>query len=234
MPGVEEELASAPPDVTATPWRRVGVLVVARQPVARAGLRSLLAGREDVYAIGQAASIDDAVDLAQRLNPDAAMTSWGAGELDEVLALARGLQPIGTPLLLLSDAPEPREVADLVQGAGARGVIMADASPEEIAGALHAISEGLFVLDPPIAALLARQRPVATPADGDPGEALSEREREVVELLALGLPNKTIARRLGISEHTVKFHVGSILGKLGAASRTEAVTRAARRGLIAL
>jgi DNA-binding NarL/FixJ family response regulator len=234
MPTVEEELTSAPPDVAATPWRRVGVLVVARQPVARAGLRSLLAGREDVYAIGQAASVDDAVDLAQRLGPDAALTSWGLGELDEVLALARGLRPLGTPLLLLGDAPEPREVAELVQGAGARGMIMADASPDEIAAALHAISEGLFVLDPPLAALLASQGHLASRAEGDPGEPLSEREREVVELLALGLPNKTIARRLGISEHTVKFHVGSILAKLGAASRTEAVTRAARRGLIAL
>ncbi len=234
MASVDEDIAGTPPDATPTPWRRVGVLVVARQPVARAGLRSLLSGRDDVYAIGQAASVEDAIDLAQRLAPDAALGSWGLGELDEALALSRGLRPLGTPLLLLSDAPEARDVVELVQGAGVRGIILAEASPDEIAGALHAISEGLFVLDPPLAGLLVGHTPLATLAAADPGEPLSEREREVVELLALGLPNKAIARRLGISEHTVKFHVGSILAKLGAASRTEAVTRAARRGLIAL
>ena len=231
----EEELALAAPDDSAPPWRRIAVLVVARQPVARAGLRALLAGRADVYAVGQASSVEDALDLAQRLTPDAALTSWGPGELEEVVARARGLHPLGTPLLLLCDPPDPHELPLLVGGdAGVRGLILAEASPDEIAGALHAVSEGLFVLDPPFAAMLAAQSSHLTTDDGGPIEALSEREREVVELLALGLPNKTIARRLGISEHTVKFHVGSILAKLGAASRTEAVTRAARRGLIAL
>jgi DNA-binding NarL/FixJ family response regulator len=231
---MEEESGGSPTIAEVTPWRRIGVLVVARQPVARAGLRALLAGRPEVYAVGQAGSVDDAVDLAQRLAPDAAMASWSPGELDDVLALARGLRPIGTPLLLLGDAPDPHELAVAIADGGVRGVILAEASSEEIASALHAMSEGLLVLDPPFAALLAAQSMQVTSPGDEPGEPLSEREREVVELLALGLPNKTIARRLGISEHTVKFHVGSILAKLGAASRTEAVTRAARRGLIAL
>jgi DNA-binding NarL/FixJ family response regulator len=234
MVGVEEELRGTPPTATVTSWRRLGVLVVARQPVARAGLRALLAGRADVFAVGQAGSVDDALDLAQRLEPDAAMTSWGAGELEDALALAGGLHVLGTPLLLLSDAPDPRELGLAIGEAGARGVILAEASSDEIAAALLAITEGLLVLDPPLAALLVpRNAFTVSPPDAS-GEPLSDREREVVELLALGLPNKIIARRLGISEHTVKFHVGSILAKLGAASRTEAVTRAARRGLIAL
>jgi DNA-binding NarL/FixJ family response regulator len=234
MPDVDEDLVSTPSAAAVTPWRRVGVLVVARQPVARAGLRALLAGRSEVYAIGQAGSVEDAIDLAQRLTPDAAMASWGPGELEDVLALARGLRPLGTPLLLLGDVPDPHELALIIGDAGARGVILAEATPDEIASAVHAISEGLLVLDPPLAALLAAHSGYGAPREGETGEPLSDREREVVELLALGLPNKTIARRLGISEHTVKFHVGSILAKLGAASRTEAVTRAARRGLIAL
>jgi DNA-binding NarL/FixJ family response regulator len=234
MADVEEELTSPPSAPAEGPSRRVGVLVVARQPVARAGLRALLGGRAEVYAVGQAASVEDAIDLAQRLGPDAAMTSWGTGELEEVLALAAGLHPLGTPLVLLAEAPDPRELAVAIGDAGARGVLSAEASPDEIAIALQAVSEGLLVLDPPLAALLAAHSPYASSPVDEAGEPLSDREREVVELLALGLPNKTIARRLGISEHTVKFHVGSILAKLGAASRTEAVTRAARRGLIAL
>jgi DNA-binding NarL/FixJ family response regulator len=235
MPGVEEELTRVAADESGPPWRRIGVLVVARQPVARAGLRALLAGRADVIAVGQASSVDDGVDLAARLAPDAALTMWGGGELEDILALGRGLHPSGVPLLLLAEPPDPAEVALLLASdSGVRGIILAEASPDEIAGALHAISEGLFVLDSPIAAMLAAQSPHVAVEDGSPLDPLSERELEVVELLALGLPNKTIARRLGISEHTVKFHVGSILAKLGAASRTEAVTRAARRGLIAL
>src|SRR5688572_30229711 len=235
MPGVEEELIPGLTEEDSTPGRRVGVLVVARQPVARAGLRALLAGRADVHAVGQATSVEDALDLAQRLAPDAALSSWGGGELEDVLALARGLHPFGTPLLLLSELPEPGELPLLLAGdAGVRGIILAEASSDEIAAALHAVSEGLVVLDPPFLAMLAAQNAHVVIDDGAPVEALSERELEVVELLALGLPNKTIARRLNISEHTVKFHVGSILAKLGAASRTEAVTRAARRGLIAL
>ena len=73
-----------------------------------------------------------------------------------------------------------------------------------------------------------------SPAGAEGEEPLTEREREVLDLMALGLPNKTIAARLGISEHTVKFHVGSVMAKLGAASRTEAVTHAIRQGLLAL
>jgi zinc/manganese transport system substrate-binding protein len=98
--------------------------------------------------------------------------------------------------------------------------------------ALRAVAAGLVVLDPRAApALVAAAPRLATES---PAESLTARERDVLALVAQGLPNKTIAQRLAISEHTVKFHVGAILAKLGAASRTEAVRLAARRGLIAL
>jgi DNA-binding NarL/FixJ family response regulator len=118
--------------------------------------------------------------------------------------------------------------------AGVRGFLLSEAAGDEIAVALRAVSQGLLVLDP----LIARTLTIAPPSIGldelTQDEPLTERELEVLQLLALGLPNKTIATRLRISEHTVKFHVGSILAKLDASSRTEAVTRAARRGLLAL
>jgi len=110
-----------------------------------------------------------------------------------------------------------------------------DASAEEIASAIVAVSHGLFVYDP---AFLPSGTPESVPAFAPEmtaaAESLTEREREVLELVARGLPNKAIAHELGISEHTVKFHVSTILGKLGAAGRTEAVTLAVRRGLLAL
>jgi len=114
--------------------------------------------------------------------------------------------------------------------AEARGVLARDAPPERVVAAVRAALDGLMVLDPSLAGLL--QRPAA---DLDPPvETLTAREAEVLQLLAQGLTNRAVADRLGISEHTAKFHVNAILGKLGAQGRTDAVVRAARLGLIVL
>ena len=113
-------------------------------------------------------------------------------------------------------------------GAGARGVILRDASGPRLAAAVQAVAEGLIVLDAGAAESVLRPRP-AFPAAV---ETLTPREQEVLQLLAQGLSNKLIAARLGISDHTVKFHVNAILGKLGAQSRTEALAQAARLGLV--
>ena len=105
----------------------------------------------------------------------------------------------------------------------ARGVLPKDATPAQIVAAIEAVAAGLLVSHPDSAG-----------ASGSPGDALTARETEVLRMIADGAPNKNIAWKLGISEHTVKFHVSSIMAKLGAASRTEAVNLGARRGLITL
>jgi len=130
------------------------------------------------------------------------------------------------------------ELARLVTSDGLGfGALPRDAATEEIIAAVLAVSTGLTALDRSLAleALsgLARGRSEATTV-GEQEEPLTAREREVLQLLAQGIPNKQIAQRLSISEHTVKFHVSAIMTKLGAASRTEAVTTAARRGLLLL
>ena len=129
-------------------------------------------------------------------------------------------------------------MARLVTGAGlAFGALARDAGAEEITAAIAAVAGGLTVLDRQLAteALAAIERPrVAIEASPVSDEPLTAREREVLQLLAQGIPNKQIAQRLRISEHTVKFHVSAIMTKLGASSRTEAVTTAARRGLLLL
>ena len=123
---------------------------------------------------------------------------------------------------------------------GARAILRRDADPGQVAAALRALLRGLGVVDGAFAAALARPvgLPTLKPWDDrqtDPLiEELTPRELAVLRLVAEGLPNKTIAVKLGISEHTVKFHVNAILGKLGVASRTEAVVRATRLGLIFL
>jgi len=117
------------------------------------------------------------------------------------------------------------------------GVVPPDASTGQLQAAVSAVAQGLIVLSTTqVEHMLEQQRAIEFNAiDATlPGEALTTREREVLELLSQGLPNKLIARKLQISEHTVKFHVSSIYAKLGATSRTDAVSRGVRRGLITL
>lgn len=127
-------------------------------------------------------------------------------------------------LAVLADEGQAAEAL----AAGARGVVLRDAGAARLAAAVRAVAEGLMVLDAVAAESVLRPRPAA-PATV---EHLTPREQEVLQLLAQGLSNKLIAARLGISDHTVKFHVNAILGKLGAQSRTEAIAQAARLGLV--
>jgi DNA-binding NarL/FixJ family response regulator len=217
--------------VAARPLR---VLIVARQPIARAGLRGLLEDSPHLTLVGQGQSASDTtVALAER-TVDVVLSVWEGGHLDDALGLAALATGYGVPLVLMtSESAETRELAGALR-AGARGVLLLDAGAEDVEAALRAVVRGLLVVDP----LLGPAWPSVGMAELEEqdasGEPLTEREREVLALIALGLPNKSIAARLAISEHTVKFHVGSILAKLGAGSRTEAVTRAARRGWLAL
>ncbi len=135
---------------------------------------------------------------------------------------------LGHPVIAL--LPEESEAGD-AWSAGARALLLREASPESMVAALEAAAAGLAVFDPLLIPPLASPR--LEPSDRLT-EQLTPREREVLQLIARGQSNKEIARQLGISEHTVKFHVNSILGKLNAQSRTEAVVRATRLGLVFL
>jgi two-component system nitrate/nitrite response regulator NarL len=134
----------------------------------------------------------------------------------------------GPPALALVASEEAAEEA---LAAGALGVLFREVDALRLKAALVAVALGLAVLDEALAPRLLRQRSAAPAA---PAEHLTPRELEVLQLLAEGLSNKQIAGRLAISEHTAKFHVNSIVGKLGAQSRTDAAVRAARLGLILL
>jgi DNA-binding NarL/FixJ family response regulator len=223
-----------PSPIPAPPIR---VLVVARHPVARAGLRGLLGELGDANVVGVLSTPDDSAEVAEQLTADVVLAGYDRGDADAISDLAESLVTPGIPLVLFGDAPPPNELTAILR-AGARGFLLADAAAEDVGAALRAAARGLLVLTPVVARALPIMTPAAQPdlrVDELTGEQpLTDREREVLQLLSLGLPNKTIARRLGVSEHTVKFHVGSILAKLDVSSRTEAVTTAARRGLLAL
>ncbi len=209
----------------------IRLFIASDYPVVRAGLRAILAQSEDCRVVGEG-TLEEAESQAAALRPDVLLLELTGGEqgvTGHLRRLAAELPEVG--MLVLSDDPGEAAVRDALQ-AGARGYLPREASPEELLEAVLAVGQGLVVLHPTTARSLLRQPQPQPPAAA--GEPLTERELEVLQLLAQGLPSKTIASRLHISEHTAKFHVGSIMSKLGAASRTEAVTLAIRRGLIAL
>lgn len=213
------------------PPLRVGV--VARLPIARAGLTGLLAATPDVAIAGQASSAEDADRLIAEASPEIVLASWDPTDAAHLIELTRAVDAAGAALVLIGDAPTAEELAHLL-AAGLRGFLLSDATADDVRSALRSVARGFLVLDPLLGHQLGARQYRSPREELFLEEPLTGREHEVLELLALGLANKAIALRLQISDHTVKFHVASILGKLEAASRTEAVTRAIQRGLLAL
>jgi DNA-binding NarL/FixJ family response regulator len=200
----------------------VRILLVADDPLSRAGLAALLGGRDDVAVAGEVGADEAPRAAAER---GAAAAVWDLGPAGAA-APAFAALPATTPVVAVAAADA--QAAEAIR-AGARAVLFRGASADALAAAAVAAANGLAALD----ASLAREwlRP---PEAADAAEGLTTREREVLGLLAEGLGNRAIAARLGISEHTAKFHVNAILGKLGAESRSAAIVKAARLGLVAL
>ncbi|MBI5650156.1 MAG: response regulator transcription factor [Chloroflexi bacterium] len=190
------------------------VLIIAVDPLARAGLAALLANQRACAVVGQIAR-DEIAHAVETFRPDVIV---GAFERDD------DLREWGAPVIAL--VPDENAARD-AWSSGARGVLSRNASAEKITATIGAIAQGLAVFDPAFVLNIA-------PARAPLVEELTPRETQVLQLLAQGKSNKTIARELDISEHTVKFHVNAILGKLNAQSRTEAVVLATRLGLVML
>jgi len=216
----------APLQVTGAPYitslpKLVHTFVIAEDPLVRSGLVSLL-GLEPGFALtGQASTLDDP--LSGFANADILL--WDTGPQALSSAADGALLERMPTLALVRDAEAGLELLR----AGALGVLLRSAEGERLLSALRTAASGLSVLDPSLVRSLLSAR--AAPPDG---VLLTPREAEVLSLMAEGLSNKLIADRLKISEHTAKFHVNSILNKLDAETRTEAVVSAARRGLLML
>lgn len=209
------------------------VLVAAASSVVRAGLEAIVNAGPSLEVVGTESSLAALAAGTETTEPDVVLVALERGE-DFAPALPLGARSGLPALVLLADDPESVEAAEALRY-GARAVLPREAQAEEIIAAIEGVATGLVVLHPDIAAtLVTHLAPIGRPIPAGDGEALTPREIEVLGMLAEGAGNKIIARRLGISEHTVKFHVGSILGKLGASSRTEAVTLGVRQGLILL
>lgn len=193
------------------------VWVIAEDPVVKSAIETKLfatkgRGPGMQVALTEAAAHVAVLDLGPAIAPGA------PPKLDALVRLDRMKLPV---VVLVDNGAHARAAA----ARGARGVVRRMADPERVEAALGAVAAGLTVLDFALA-------PSQSETEGGP--PLTPREREVLELVATGASNRRIAKRLGISEHTAKFHVNGILVKLGASTRTEAVTIAARRGLLML
>jgi DNA-binding NarL/FixJ family response regulator len=203
------------------------VLVVSGDTLARGGLAMLLAAQPGVRVVRQAGPRDDLGASAGAVPAHAAVWDLGAGSKEGLDRIA-SLESAGVPVVVL--LADERRAAEAL-ATGARGALLREADGPRLADALRAVARGLVVLDESLAEAALR------PRGAGPGsllEPLTPREAEVLQLLAQGLHNKAIAERLRISEHTAKFHVTAILGKLGAESRTEAIVQAVRLGLVVL
>ncbi len=199
----------------------IRIWVQAEDPLVRHGLIALLGGRTELEVF-PAPEIDSA-------EPIDASVLLIDGASEATIELIRAfVQRGGFVLALLADAA----AAPAALAAGARGLLHRDAPVERMAAAIQALAQGLSVIEPTFLETLG-DGAVVREAD-EWGESLTPREGEVLTLLALGLANKQFGGRLGVIDHTAKFHVNSILGKLGVQSRSEAIVRAARLGLIAI
>jgi two-component system, NarL family, response regulator YdfI len=211
----------------------IRVFIVAASPLARAGLQSLLAHR-DVEVVGNVANLESLAGQWPDVEADVVAVEASGDQFEVVMdSLAASQLASEATIVVLSDHSEPRWFAEALR-AGVRAVLPSDIAPDQLVAALEAAAAGLIVMHPTeVEAMFPAAEPASRPL-AELAEPLTPRESEVLQMLASGLANKEIAARLSISEHTVKFHVASILGKLGAGSRTEAVSLGIRRGLVLL
>ncbi len=209
---------------------QISVLIVDDHAVVREGLRAFLELQDGIAVVGEASDGNEAIEQAARLLPDVILMDLVMPELDGLAAM-RTIRA-GTPEVRVIVLTSYLDDATLLPAlrAGAAGYLLKNAQPQEIARAVRAAHAGEALIDPVVAA-----RMVETLAGEDreePLDRLTPREREVLILIGRGFPNKLIARELGLSEKTVKAHVGRVLAKLEVTDRTQAAVIAVRAGLV--
>jgi DNA-binding NarL/FixJ family response regulator len=194
----------------------IRVLVVDDHQLVRAGLITLLRAADDIEVVGEAADGQQALEAASAGSPDVTLMDLSMPVLDGVAATRLLLEAHpGMRVVALTSFSDRQRVTDVL-AAGAVGYLLKDSRPDELLAAVRAAASGHAPLDPRVAgALLPSRKP-------PPAEQLSDREKQVLRLVAAGLANKQIARRLGIAESTVKVHTSNIFRRIGVSDRTSA------------
>lgn len=213
----------------------IRIVLVDDQELVRAGFRMVLDAQPDMQVVGEAGDGLGAVDLARRLHADVMVMDARMPRLDGVEATRRIRQAGDLPRVLMLTTFDLDEYAFAALKAGASGFLLKDVPPEELLFAIRAVHSGDSVVAPSTTRRLIDQFAAMLPGSQEPPDDLGEltdREREVLTLVAQGLSNSEIARRLFVSEATVKTHVGRVLAKLGLRDRVQAVVYAYEYGLV--
>lgn len=211
----------------------IRVLVAATSSVRRGGLETIVRENSSFRLAGSAPGLVGLAERVRETQPDVILVDLAQPDA-QLPSIVTSLEHADSAVVALVDEPDANWTSRALR-AGVRALLARESSAAEIHSAIQAASSGMVVLDPEIVTdLVTRKRTDSTPGALEAVEELTPREIEVLRMTAEGLGNKEIAARLGISDHTVKFHVSSILAKVGASSRTEAVTLGIRRGLILL
>jgi DNA-binding NarL/FixJ family response regulator len=208
----------------------IRILVVDDHPIVREGLVAVLDDQPDFQVVGSVESAEEAIQLSERLLPDTVLLDLELPGMDGVTAIPPLAAASPDTRVIVFTAYDTDERVFGAIRAGARGYLLKGATAEEIAHAIRVVHAGGCQMEPRVAAKLMAE--MGTPQRAS--SRLSEREREVLRLVAAGQPNKQISRSLGITERTVKFHLTTIFNKLGADNRAQAAALAVQQGLLKL
>ena len=210
----------------------IRILIVDDHTMVRDGISTMLQRQPDFEVVGEASNGKEGLEQAERLQPDLILMDLRMPEMDGVEAMRqiRLIQP-GVDFLVLTTFDTDEYIFDAVE-VGAKGFLLKDTSRDELFNAVRAVSKGNSYFQPDIGSRLADQFAALRKGGGHVADTLSEREREVLSLIAKGKANKEVATELSLSESTVKTHVSNIFSKLGVNDRTGAVTTAIQKGII--
>ena len=211
---------------------KIRVLIADDHAILREGVRALLAANEDIEVVGEAADGKEALEKVERLDPDVVLMDInmpGLGGIEASLEMKK----LGrrARILILSQY-EDREYVRRLLKIGVSGYVLKKSAGSELANAVRAVHRGGLVLDPEVARTAMEEAGPAAPGTADPWESLTDREKQVLKLVAEGRSNKEVAEVLGISVKTAMSHREHVMEKLGLHNRTELVRFAIRRGVI--
>ena len=211
---------------------KIRVLIADDHAILREGVRALLASQADIEVVGDAVDGKDAIEKVAQLDPDVVLMDIAMPGLGGIEASLEIKKSGGRTKILILSQYEDREYVRRLLKSGVSGYVLKKSAGSELANAIRAVHRGGLVLDPEVARMSMEEAGPEKPGGADPYEALTDREKQVLKLVAEGRSNKEVAELLGISVKTAMSHREHVMEKLGVHNRTELVRFAIRRGVI--